>query len=173
MSHKIKLRLLGCLPMLATFFLVLLTVAPKHIANLSNIMPMLYLAPIFIWAVMHPRDMNWWFLAAIGLFIDIATGLPLSLSALCILFFFLLARSQRKYIYKEGFVAMWGYFSLILLAMQIVGWGLYSYHQHMWAAAGGAFLQWLFTVMLYPPLHRFFYPFVEKMAHARYQLLHV
>ena len=172
MTKKLKLRFLGSLPTLAVLVLVLLFVAPKHVYLLSAVMPLLQLVPVFIWAVMHPRDMSLWALAAIGLFVDVATGLPLALSALCYCLFFLLVRSQRKYIYKEGFAAMWGYFALLLLVMQCAGWGMVAFYQQAFPPIGSAVLQWFLTVMLYPPLHRFFYPWVEKIAHARYQLLH-
>ena len=121
---------------------------------------------------MHPRDISLWALAGIGLLIDVATGLPLAISALSYCLFFLLTRSQRKYIYKEGFAAMWGYFALLLLAMQCISWGLYSFYLSAFAPIGSALLQWFFTVMLYPLLHRIFYPWIEKIGNARYQLLH-
>lgn len=172
MTKKILLRLLSGLPMVAMFLLAIFYLVPKHVAGLSGVMPMLHLAPVFIWGVMHPRDMSLLFLVLLGLVIDVATALPLGFSALGLCFFFLLVRSQRKYIYREGFAVMWGYFALLFMVLQLVCWAAYSYYYGQRAPLGSAMIQWVFTVLLYPLLHYMLYPWVERIAHARYRLLH-
>ena len=172
MTQKIRLLLLSSVPMVLVFLFALLFIAPKHIAGLSSVMPLLHLVPVFIWGVMHPRDISLFFLAMIGLVVDVATGLPLGFSALGVCAFFLLVRTQRKYIYREGFAAMWGYFSLLLMLLQITSWVGYAYFYGHAAPFGTLLLQWLFTALLYPLLHTILYPWVEKISHARYRLLH-
>lgn len=168
---KLKLWLLSILPMLAVSLLVLLYIVPKHIAGLSGVMPLVQLVPVFIWGVMHPRDISFLGLVVLGLVVDVATALPLGFSALATIAFFLLVRTQRKYIYREGFVAMWGYFALLLMLFQLACWAGYGYFYGV-APLGSALLQWVFTVLLYPLLHYILYPWVEKIGHARYRLLH-
>lgn len=172
MTKKIMLWLLSCLPMLVVAALTLLYMIPKHIAGLSGVMPLLHLVPVFIWGVMHPRDISFLFLAALGLLIDVTTSLPLGFSALSMCIFFLLVRSQRKYIYREGFAAMWGYFTLLLLALQVVSWAGIALFYGELPSFGSAFMQWVFTVLLYPLLHTILIPWVERIARARYRLTH-
>lgn len=172
MNKKITLWLLAALPMLITFLLAFLYIMPKHINGLSGVMPLLHLVPVFIWGVMHPRDISLWLLAMIGLMVDIATSLPLGFSALGYCAFFLLIRTQRKYIYREGFAAMWGYCTLFLFTLQIAGWAGYMMLSGHAVPMQNVLLQWLFTALLYPLLHYILYPWVEKISNARYRLLH-
>ncbi|MDX2073381.1 MAG: hypothetical protein SFX19_03330 [Alphaproteobacteria bacterium] len=172
MTKKIKLWMLSLLPMLAVFLLAFFYVTQKHVAGLSGVMPMLHLAPVFIWGVMHPRDISMLLLAATGIMVDVATALPLGFSALGFCLFFLLVRSQRKYIYREGFAAMWGYFALLLLIWQLSCWAAIVFFYADGAPVSTPLIQWLFTVLLYPLLHLIFYPLVERIGNARYHLLH-
>lgn len=172
MHKKIRLWLLCSVPVAAMFFLALLYAAPKHVGGLSGVMPLIHLVPVFIWSVMHPRDMPFSGVALAGLFIDAATSLPLGLSALCYLLFAVMVRTQRKYIYREGFIAMWGYFAVFLLVMQAAAWAIYSYYYGMPAPVGNAVLQWMFSFLAYPILHFLLFPLVDKLGNARYRLLH-
>jgi rod shape-determining protein MreD len=172
LNKKITLAVLASLPMLLVTLLVLLFITPKHVAGLSGVMPLVQLVPVFIWGVMHPRDISLWMLSCLGLVVDVATGLPLGISAISYFLFFILIVTQRKYIYREGFTSMWVYFALLLLGMQAAAWGLVSFTSREVMPMGNAVMQWLFTVMCYPLLHFFLYPWVEKLSNARYRLLH-
>lgn len=169
---KLKLAFIATLPPCIAILLAVVSVAPKHVAGLSGVMPLLHMAPIFVWGVMHPRDISFPFVAILGLLVDVATGLPLGLAALCYCLFLLLVRTQRKYIYREGFAPMWGYFALLLLVMQGSMWALYSLSVGESAPFGNALLQWFFTLLTYPILHFLLLPLIERMAHARYRLSH-
>lgn len=172
MINRIQLWCVASVPVAISFIFTLIYIMPKPIGGISAIMPLLHLAPIFIWGVMHARDMPFIAVAAIGLLVDVATALPLGTSAISYFLFLVLVRSQRKYIYREGFAAMWGYFAMLLLVMQLASWALYSFYQANAAALGNAALQWLLTVMLYPLIHYLCFPLVEKLSAARYRLLH-
>lgn len=158
--------------MLLVTLLTLLYLIPKHIQGWSAVMPLLPLAPLFIWGVMHPRAIALWLLAIIGLISDVASALPLGFSALSLCLFFLLVRSQRKYIYREGFSAMWGYFSLFCAALQLADWLVYSWWVRQAAPSESLVIQWMLTVLLYPLLHALFVPLVEKIAQKRYRIAH-
>jgi rod shape-determining protein MreD len=169
---RLKLAFLSALPSAIALLLAIVYIVPKHIAGLSGVMPMLHLAPVFIWGVMYPRDTSFLFVALLGLLADVATGLPLGLSGLSYFLFLTLVRTQRKYIYREGFAAMWAYFALLLLGMQLASWGMANFSYGSNAPIGNALLQWLFTCLSYPLLHFILYPLVERMAHVRYRLNH-
>lgn len=172
MSKTFLLRLFFCIPMGISTLLAVTYVVPKHVGGLSGVMPLVHLIPIFMWGVMSSRDISMIFLVALGLIVDVVTSLPLGLSSLCYGGFFLLTRSQNKYIYKEGFAAMWGYFSLFTLAMQLLGWALYSLYYQLLAPMENAIFQWFFTILIYPFFHALLLPVIEKMSQARYRLSH-
>lgn len=155
-----------------TLLLALVFVVPKHVEGISGVMPLVHLVPVFIWTVLHPRDMRLVFVALVGLLVDVATALPLGLSALSYALFVMMVRSQRKYIYREGFIAMWGYFSMLLLALQLVSWGFASSYYAIRLPMGSALWQWVLTVALYPLLHVLCIPLVESMARIHYRLQH-
>jgi len=172
MNKKIKLWLIASIPMLVVLALSLVYMAPKHVSGLSAVMPLVQLIPVFIWGVMHPRDIPLYLLALVGLVVDVATGLPLGASALGYCLFYILIITQRKYIYREGFTSMWVYFALLLFEMQAMVWAVVSFVQKEQAPVSGALMQWVFTVLCYPLFHFILYPWVEKLINARYRLIH-
>jgi rod shape-determining protein MreD len=172
MSSKFKLFFLASAPTLITVLLAIIFIAPKQISGLSAIMPLIHLVPIYIWSVLHARHMPVWSTAMIGLVVDSAVGLPFGLSALIYCSLIILIRSQRKYILKEGFMGMWGYFSLMILLTQLSFWIILSFMYGQTAPIANALLQATFSILAYPLLHGLLYPLVDKIADSRYRLLH-
>ena len=172
MSSKLKLFFLASAPTLITTLLVIIVIAPKHISGLSSVMPLIHLVPIYIWSVLHARHMPLWGAAIIGFIADSATGLPFGLSALIYCSLIILIRSQRKYILKEGFLGMWGYFSLMIVLTQISFWIVLSLSYGHMAPVSNALLQAVFSTLAYPLLHGLLHPLVDKISDSRYRLLH-
>ena len=172
MVKSLKLWAFGLIPLSITLLLLLLYAVPKHVSGLGNVMPLLQLLPIYIWGLLHARDMPYMGVALIGLLTDAATGLPLGLSGVLYCLFVSLLTAQRKYIYKEGFVAAWGYFALLLLLLQALTLlALFMMHGVFYSVTH-ALVQWALTVALYPLAHRIFYRIAEAMSHQRYRWLH-
>lgn len=135
-------------------------------------MPLLHFVPIYLWSVLHARHMPLGYVALLGVFADMAIGLPLGLSALLYCTTVIFIRTQRKYIIKEAFPGLWGYFSLGVLLLQFQYWVIYSFMIGTAAPIGDGIMQWILTTLFYPPLHYLLYPLVEKISHIRYRLLH-
>lgn len=172
MPKQWRLWFLAALPSILAGLLFLLYAAPKQVSGLSAVMPLLHFAPIYLWSVLHARHMPLLWVAMLGLLADMATSLPLGLSALLYCTTVIFIRTQRKYILKEGFSGLWGYFALATLMLQFQYWLSYSFMIGQYAPPGDVIMQWLLTCLLYPPIHYLFYPLVEKIAQIRYRLLH-
>jgi len=171
-SRRLQLLFLALIPALITLVLTIFFLSSKHVGGLSHFMPLLPLIPVFYWGMAQARDMPYWFVFLLGLLMDAVTGLPLGLSSLLYIAFLILLHSQRKYIYKEGFVMKWAFFAALLAAPNILSclmlWLFYAYLP----ALTPVLLQWLLTVCCYPVMHKGFDRVFDYILSRRWQLLH-
>lgn len=172
MASKLQLFFLAASPALFTVLLAVLYITPKPISGFSAVMPLLHLTPIYLWSVLHARHMPLWFVVLLGIVIDTASGQLMGSSSFTYCLFIILVRSQRKYILKEGFFGLWGYFGLSMLLLQLANWQLIWLNDGSAPPMDHAAWQWAFSVMVYPLLHGALYPLVDKIADKRYRLLH-
>lgn len=171
-GKRFKLLLLSSLPIVITLMLAILALVSKHVAGLSHFMPLLPLIPIFYWGMMHAREMPYWFVFLFGLIMDAVSGLPLGLSSLLYVVLLALLHTQRKYIYKEGFVVKWGYFSLVLAVVDGLEWIILSLFHGQAQGVWPVLLQWLLTVGCYPVLHTLFDALYDYTHARRWRILH-
>src|SRR4051812_6866816 len=156
-SKRLELTFLSALPALITILLTIFFLAAKHISGLNHFMPILPLIPVFYWGMVHAREMPYWFVFLLGIVLDTVTGMPLlGLSSLLYIFFLILLHVQRKYIYKEGFMIKWGYFSALLAVTCSLNWIALALFFARYQPLFPGFLQWFFTVCCYPFMHRGF-----------------
>ncbi|MDX1974751.1 MAG: hypothetical protein SFT92_03650 [Rickettsiales bacterium] len=170
-KKRIEMWLLAALPGLITLLLLALYVMPKHITGLSGVMPLLPLLPIYHWG-MQQRDMPYWFVFIVGLVLDALAGHWMGFMALSLLMFLVVVRTQRKYIHKEGFVIKWGYFALLLFGMLFLHWLVTSIAHDRVEHILPPLVQWLLTVMLYPPLYTLFDRLQEYSGRKRWRYIH-
>jgi rod shape-determining protein MreD len=162
----------AAMPALFAVLLALLQLVPKRIDGLGQFMPLLSMAPVFFWAIHHPRHMPYWFVFLLGLCMDALAGPLLGLSALVGVVFLALAKAQYKYIHKEGFTLQWAYFALLLAAAGALQWLMLALFGGVPLGAGNAFMQWLLTVACYPLLHRLCDVLYRFIGQRRNLLLH-
>lgn len=153
---RIELALWSSVPAIITLLLAGFFLSSKHIPGLNHVMPMLYIAPVYYWGMVHAREMPYWFVFALGFILDAVMGLPLGLTSLILIAFLLLLHAQRKYIHREGFVAKWGYFALLLAACGSLQWFGLALFRAQPEGLGRAFIQWLLMICCYPVMHRTF-----------------
>lgn len=171
-TKRLELLFLGSLPALVTVLLTVVYLSTKHITGLNVFMPLLPIIPMFYWSMMQARDMPYWFVFCIGLVIDAVTGLPMGLSSLLFILFLLMVHAQRKYFHKEAFVIKWGYFALLLAVCNLAGWMLLTFFMPQSRPVLAVFLQWVFTLCIYPLLHKAFDSIYEYIHARRWQILH-
>lgn len=170
-GQRLELIFWAVMPALLTIFLTIAFLIPKHIAGLSYVMPLLPLMPVFYWGMMHAREMPYWFVFMLGLLMDPAQGTPLGLSSLLYMAFLALLHAQRRYIYKEGFMIKWGYFSMLLGIVGVLGWLLLSFFHSQAQPIQPALVQWVITSACYPVLHRGFDSIYEFVSQRRWRIL--
>ncbi len=171
-KNKCALVFWFSVPMLVTLLFVILYVLPKHAFAFSNVMPLLHMASIFYWGMLGHRQMPYWFVFAMGVLIDVVTGLPLGLSSLVYILFVVFMRMQRRFVHKEGFLINWAFFSALLLVMSGVQWLLVTSLGSTQHALLPLFMQWLITAFCYPVVSRIFDVLQALISSRRLTLLH-
>lgn len=170
--RQLELWFWGALPCLLALVLSIFCLSPLHMGGLNHFMPLLPLAVVFYSGLLHPRDMPYWFVFALGLAMDASTGTPMGLTSLLNLFFLIFLHTQHKYIIKEGFMIKWFYFALILAACGVLNWLLlFMYHARPQAVMP-ALLQMVLTVCCYPLIHKLMDVVYEHIHQRRWRILH-
>jgi rod shape-determining protein MreD len=145
---------------------------PKHVWGFNHIVPLLPLMPIFYWARLQTGEMPFWFVAMIGILYDAVHSTPLGMSAILYLIFTALIHSQSKYIHKEAFVVMWGYFVSLLGMICAAQWLMMAMLNGKLYGFVPALLQVLITACLYPFFHKIFDAIHEHVKQRRWMLAH-
>jgi rod shape-determining protein MreD len=170
---NLELVFWALVPASITLLLLIFCIIPKHLWGISYIMPLLPLIPVFYWGRAHTSEIPYWFAFIIGISSDALSGTPLGLSALLYLLFLFILHAQGKYLHKEGFIIIWGYFIILLATTSMLGWVFMSFTGNQFHAALPAFLQWLLTSACYPIFHKLFDMVAEHIKQRRWILLHV
>lgn len=169
---RLELLLWVAMPAGITFLLFILCVIPKHIWGISYIMPLLPIIPIFYWGRMQATEIPYWFACLIGLLMDVVSGTPLGLSALLYVLFLMTIHTQSKYIHKEGFIIIWGYFIMLLAIISVLQWLIMSFSGNQIQAIPAALIQWLITASFYPIFHKMFDRVSDHVKQRRWILTH-
>ena len=144
------------LPKIVILLLILLSILPLNIINLSVIFPMLEAICIYYWSLYRPRMMPYWFVFLIGISWDALYGLPLGVTALgCIGLRFLVSFYQEQ-LGLNHFSYFWRVTALSLALYAIYKWLALSILYDEILPKQIAILQWAMTVAIYPLLHGFF-----------------
>jgi rod shape-determining protein MreD len=171
-SKRLELLLWLATPIAITCVLFILCIIPKHIWGMNYVMPLLPLLSIFYWGTIHAPEMPYWFACLIGLLMDVITGVPLGLSALLYLLFLVITHTQSKYIHKEVFMIIWGYFMMLVAVICISQWLIISLSGKQLQPIPAVFIQWLLTIGLYPMFHKLFDNIAEHIKQRRWILSH-
>lgn len=144
------------IPGALTFFLLLLGAIPKRFLLIADFAPLLGVIGIYYWGLFKPRLMPYWLVFLFGLLQDVLFNLPLGLSPLLLLLLRLTVASQRRAFTRETFLTLWFGFAVLSTAFSVAAWVMVSLWDGVAMPFEAPLLQWLVTVICYPPLHRFF-----------------
>lgn len=162
----------GAVPCLMTLLLLVLYLAPKHIAGLGHFMPALPLIPIFYWGLFYPHEMPYWFAFAAGLVMDAVTGTPLGMSSLLYIVFLAMVQAQGKFIVREGFILQWGYFAMLLGLASFASWLFLLAVNGQAQGFFSGFIQWILTLCCYPLFHKGFDALTDRIHDRRRMIQH-
>lgn len=149
------------IPVLVTFFVLLLFSLPLRAPYLANTLPMFSFILIFFWSFYLPKLMPNIFLFLLGLFQDAILGWPFGLSALTNLLVKHVIVYNRGRLIDERFVMVWCFFAVMVFFVLCFRWTMVSLiNDVVIFSIGSAVVQMLYTVLLYPlfyivlnPLH--------------------
>ncbi len=135
------------IPSLTIIISLFAEVFPFRISNFSLFIPLFLYITLYYWITYRPRAVPYLFVFFIGLLKDILNSNIWGLSSLCLLFFQILIKSQRKYIYNRVFVVVWSGFMFSLALMLLIPLILDKFTINVIS------IQWLISVLAYVPIH--------------------
>jgi rod shape-determining protein MreD len=139
-----------------TVLLVLINVLPLQVPGLSQVMPMLPLMSIYLWAVHHPNLMPAYAVFFIGFLQDALIGTPIGLHTITYLMVFGIVVWQRRFLVGKPFVVIWVGFSLVAAGATIANWLLVSLYYLVVIQPEALVFQYLLSLGAFPLLSWFF-----------------
>jgi rod shape-determining protein MreD len=150
--RQIDVALRNLTPVLVTLCLVVLSVTPLRLPEISIVAPPLVLMSVYYWSL-HRTDL---FPAigvfGIGLLHDILSGAPMGLNAFILLGVFGICVSQRRFFYGKSFLVVWWGFMLIAGGALAAEWSLMSIVRETVLSPQPVYIKFLMTIALYPPV---------------------
>ncbi len=142
-------RWLG-IPMLQVIAATLLFAMPFRVWGLALPEPVFALPVVFAWAVIRPSVLAPICVALLGFFLDLLSGGPLGLWAVCLLIAYGGALAGRTLMAGQGRMAMWGWYGALTAVAMGAGYLFIMLDVQSMPSPLSLFWQFLATVVLYP-----------------------
>jgi cell shape-determining protein MreD len=128
-----------------------LRLLPYPFAGIAHFMPALDAACIFFWALRAPSALSLWFIALLGLFYDLLSGMPLGITSLLHISLYTATGWLRPILKKWTPSMIWGAWVFLSLGFVAAMLFLFSLHDRSWS---GTWIYpsffWLMTAMAFP-----------------------
>jgi rod shape-determining protein MreD len=146
-------RLLGwTLPLLTGVAAVLLDVLPLPAPGGGGLAPLLSLCVVYFWTLHAPDLLPPLSVFAVGLLLDVLSGMPPGLSAAALLLVDGAVLGGRRVLLAQPFAVAWAAFGLVALAFGLLRWLLATvWFQHLFPP-GPSLAEAALTFAVYPPL---------------------
>lgn len=142
------------IPVLSVLLSIFITIIPYKINNLSLLSPLVTPMVVYFWSIYQPKNLPYIAVFLLGLLKDVLENNLFGISALCLLLFQVMVRSQRKYIVNNNFIVVWVGFifflSIILFIPLILVSSNIDIQSYKFIII---FSQWLITIFVYVPVH--------------------
>lgn len=137
------------------------------IPAIATVFPMLDLMIIFYFAVFR-QVFGIWFIFILGIWSDALTGNSLGISSLCyILLIKFFITINHKMLIRENFIQIWQQFIAFCFVILVAKWGLISILEASFHSITVPSAQFLLSILLYVPMHKFFDILSEKLMGDR------
>jgi len=150
--HRLDVVARSISPFFVTLLLVLFSLVPLRIADLSPIVPALALIGVFFWSVHRPDLMPIWAVFIIGFVQDLLTGSVLGPGIVGLLAVHALVVWQHRFFLAASFAVIWCAFMLVAAAALAVTWLLTCIAMTAYVDPAPLFFQYLVTTAFYPCL---------------------
>ncbi|NKB59438.1 MAG: rod shape-determining protein MreD [Alphaproteobacteria bacterium] len=137
-------------PLLVSLCLVIISVVPLRLPQISFIVPALALMAVYYWGL-HRADL----LPApaiffIGILQDILSGGAIGVNTLIFLAVYGVCVSQRRFFYGKSFLVVWWGFMVVTAGALALEWALMSVISETIIGPRPAYFKYLATIALYP-----------------------
>jgi rod shape-determining protein MreD len=143
-------------PALLTIAFIFISSIHFNMPGIGNFMPLLGAMAIIYWSTYWQKVMPLWFVFLLGLLQDVLYGHPLGVTALLYILLVGATGMMRKFLADATFVAFWGTVSLGLLGYLVLLIVVMSLYHNMIVFNWNIVLQWFFSVLVYPFVHKLF-----------------
>jgi rod shape-determining protein MreD len=150
--HRLDVVARSISPFFVILLLVLVSLVPLRMAELSPISPALALIGVFFWSVHRPDLMPIWAVFVIGLAQDILTGGVIGPGIIGLLVAHALVVWQHRFFLAASFAVIWCAFMLVAAAALAVTWLLTCIGMMTYVDPASVFFQYLITLAFYPCL---------------------
>ncbi|NDF12746.1 MAG: rod shape-determining protein MreD [Proteobacteria bacterium] len=159
MIHTTEKKWVLSLPFVSCLCLIVLSEVHYGIPGLALFMPLLVLMSVVYWCVFWPETMPRVAVIGIGFAQDMVYGTPFGASAFIYLIVWWVLVEYRKHFIHSTFPALWLSFSgfTILYIGLLAGW--YAFYNEHFVLSRLVVLQWVFSTLAYPLVHRLLYAF--------------
>lgn len=114
----------------------------------------LILGVVFYFSIFNPLFLNAILVFILGLISDSLSALPMGVSSFIYIYVFFIGNFFRPYFYPMVFSQLWLVFALVLFSADIIWSFLFFLISGVWVSSGFWFVQYLFTLLLYPVICR-------------------
>lgn len=139
-------------PFALTLLLVMVSIVPLRIPDLSPIVPSLGIIAVYYWVIYRPELMPGWAVFLLGLVQDLLGGGPLGIHALVFLLLVAAVGAQRRFLATGSFAFVWAIFLPVAAATFFLIWLLYCLNLDLLIDARSVTFQYFTTVAVYPCL---------------------
>jgi len=137
-------------PLLSTLFLAVLGGLPFYLPGYAAVAPALSLMAVYYWTVHRPDLLPAPAVFAVGLFVDIVSGLPLGVHALLLLLAHAVVLAQRRFFHGKSFLVVWWGFAMVAAPATLLTWLLLVALAGRLIAPAPALFQLGVTLAAYP-----------------------
>ncbi|MHA1569846.1 MAG: rod shape-determining protein MreD [Alphaproteobacteria bacterium] len=109
-------------PLLTTLFLAVLGGLPLYLPGYAAVAPMFALIAVYYWTIHRPDLLPAPAVFAVGLFVDLVSGVPLGVNGLILLLVYAVVLAQRRFFHGKSFLVVWWGFSLVAAVSAMVIW---------------------------------------------------
>ncbi|MCB9991862.1 MAG: rod shape-determining protein MreD [Rhodospirillales bacterium] len=143
-----KARLL--VPHLLLLVLLGLNITALPFFTAGAMKPQMVLMAVYYWAIYRPTLLPPAFCFAIGLLMDVLTGMTPGINALILVLTQWGIREQRRFLMGQPYSTIWLVFGIVALASMLVQWALYGLVHMHWGPVMPALTGALVTMFLFP-----------------------
>lgn len=137
-------------PLLVSLCLVVASVVPLRLPEVSYIVPTLALMAIYYWGLHRADLLPAPAVFVVGLLQDMLSGGPIGMNAFIFLAVYGVCVSQRRFFYGKSFLVVWWGFMVVAAGALALEWALSAAFAESLISPRPAYFKYLITIAVYP-----------------------